>query len=191
MAIQHVNRRRDTYYLHELESKTGKPRLYFSTRKVGRLAESIPPGYEIYESPNAKVFLRRVPPRIIEDQEVEMVRDGVRRLAQLDYFAVEARKNSIVVLMPNQDVAGIRKTLGSFPLANRIKIEDWLRTQTTYSPEMRFVLVDKKKRLFQVQRWCYLGSIDDWIPLGSSKTLAALVKKYCKHLGKESFFDLF
>ena len=58
MAIEYINRKGDTYYLHERKTKTGKPKYHFSMKKDGELVESIPHGYEIYENPNAQVFLR-------------------------------------------------------------------------------------------------------------------------------------
>jgi hypothetical protein len=61
---------------------------------------------------------------------------------------------------------------------------------TPYTPEMQFVLVDEPKRTFATLRYCYLGSIDDWIPVGRSGKLPRLVKRYVKHLGKESFVTL-
>ena len=36
----------------------------------------------------------------------------------------------------------------------------------------------------------FLGSIDDWIDIGHGK-LTTLVKTYLKHLGKDSYFELF
>ncbi len=58
---------------------------------------------------------------------------------------------------------------------------------------MRFMLVDEKDRTFRVQRWCFRGSIDQWIDLWESRsegTLADLVKTFSPHIGKESFFEL-
>ena len=42
MAIEYVNRRGDTYYLHQGKTKTGKPTYFFSRKKEGTLAEAIP-----------------------------------------------------------------------------------------------------------------------------------------------------
>ena len=33
MAIEHVNRRGDTYYLHEGRTRTGRPKFFFSLRR--------------------------------------------------------------------------------------------------------------------------------------------------------------
>ena len=40
------------------------------------------------------------------------------------------------------------------------------------------------------QRYCFIGSIDDWIDIGKPGKLLTLVKKYVKHIDKESFFEL-
>ena len=62
-----------------------------------------------------------------------------------------------------------------------------------YMKVMRFTLVDEKNRTFRVQRWCFRGSIDRWIDLYESRSegkLADLVKRFCPHIGQESFFEL-
>ena len=51
----------------------------------------------------------------------------------------------------------------------------------------------KKDRTFRVQRWCFKGSIDDWIDLwmsGGVGKLPVLVQTFCPHLGRDSFYDL-
>ena len=58
---------------------------------------------------------------------------------------------------------------------------------------MRFTLVDEKDRAFRVQRWYFRGSIDRWIDLWeaiSEGKLSDLVKTFCPHIGRESFFEL-
>jgi hypothetical protein len=63
-------------------------------------------------------------------------------------------------------------------------------SRSQYSKMMRFELVDAECRLFVAQRWCFLGSIDQWIFLDGPAPLSQLVDKYVRHLGKESFFEL-
>ena len=55
---------------------------------------------------------------------------------------------------------------------------------------MHFILSDNAHRRFRVERYSFLGSIDDWMDLGDSGRLEILVKKYVKHLGKDSLFEL-
>ena len=77
MPIQYTNRRSQTYYLHQGTTKTGKPKYYFSMKSEGTLADKIPDGFEIYENPNAQVFLRKIQPKIITDEEVALVEQGM------------------------------------------------------------------------------------------------------------------
>jgi hypothetical protein len=56
---------------------------------------------------------------------------------------------------------------------------------------MRFALADEEKRLFTVERYCFRGSIDDWIPLMSEPaSLHDLTGRHVPHLGEDSFYDL-
>ena len=45
------------------KTRTGNPRYWFSRRNEGDLVDSIPEGYEIYENPDALVFLRKIVPQ--------------------------------------------------------------------------------------------------------------------------------
>ena len=191
MAVEYVNRKGDTYYLHEGETKKGNPRYYFSKKKDGVLVESIPDGHEIYENPNAQVFLRKIPPKIFTDKEISTVEKGVRKYSGLRDFKVDVKKNAIVVFLPDQNPDFLKSALSRLaPHIGSSELGEIFTQVSSYSPMMRFVLVGKKNREFAVERWCFLGSIDDWIFIDNSNDLAKLVKKYCRHLGKDSFYNL-
>lgn len=167
MPVTHVNRRRDTYYLHVGTTKMGKPKYWFAKSDQGDLADSIPEGYEIYENPDAQVFLRKKLPQVVAPEEVAMVREGLRRLAPHQNCQVDLRKEHIVIYHS-----------GGGDL---------------YQKVMRFTLIDEDPRTFKVQRWCFKGAIDDWIDLWMSDgvgTLPELVERFCRHIGRESFFEL-
>jgi len=42
----------------------------------------------------------------------------------------------------------------------------------------------------RTQRYCFLGSVDDWIEIGKPGKLSTLVKRYVKHLGQDSYVEL-
>jgi len=190
MAVEYKNRRDDTYYLHEGKTKKGNPRYFFSRKKDGILVESIPDGYEIYENPNAGVYLRKIQPEIFTDKEISIVEKGVRKYSGLKNFKIDIKKNAIVVFLPDQDPEFLERAFSRFVLPGSSRLDKIFAQTSTYSPMMRFVLVDKESREFIVERWCFRGSIDDWIFVDGSNDLAKLVQKYCKHLGKDSFYDL-
>lgn len=190
MSIKYTNAKGRVYYLHKGQTTTGKERYYFSPNTEGSVCMSIPEGYEIYEHPNAQVFLRRIPDRIILDEEKAVVESGMRSFSSLKTYKIDIRKNVIQIYTPNQNVnalENILKTISPLPAIAKQAINGIM----DYTPDMQFILTDKERRIFVAQRYCYLGGIDDWINIGSPDSLGALVKKYVKHLGKESFFDLY
>jgi hypothetical protein len=162
-----VNRYRDTYYLHLGRTKTGKPRYWFSLNGDGDPVDVIPAGYEVYENPDARVYLRKKPPQIVTPEEVAVVKESVQRFAPDQNCLVDVRQADIIVYHS--------------------------RRGGLYQKMLRFTLDDKKDRTFRVQRWCFKGSIDDWIDLsmsGGFGQLPVLVQMFCPHLGRDSFYDL-
>ncbi len=162
MPITHVNRKRHTYFLHEGKTKTGKAKYFFSKDSEGTLLDAVPDGYEIYENPNAQVFLRKAVPEIITDEEVVTVQIGLRKFAPSQNCIVDVKGKQIVIY---------EGQCGHF------------------QQMLRFTLTDETTRQFSLDRWCFRGSIDDWFFLDCGE-LRKLVEKYCRHLGKESFFEL-
>jgi len=185
MPVTHVNRKRDTYYLHAGKTKTGKPKYWFAKSTVGDLVESIPEGYEVYENPDAQVFLRKIVPQLATTAEVAVVEEGLKRFAPGQNCLVDVQGEQIVVYHAERvslDLEGFGIGLTELPTFNR-----------RYMKVMRFTLVDEKHRTFRVQRWCFRGSIDRWMDLWESRSegkLSDLVKRFCPHIGQESFFEL-
>ncbi|MBK7002873.1 MAG: hypothetical protein IPH35_23905 [Rhodoferax sp.] len=191
MSIQHTNRKGNVSYLHQGITKTGKPKYYFSSNSEGTLINEVPDGFEIYENPNAQVFLRRIQPKLITDDERAVVDNGMKQFSQLKYYIIDIKKTTISIFTPNQDVERLSETFLSFHRFQNAEISDVMPRYIDFSPMLQFELIDEKKRIFIAQRYCFRSSVDDWINLGKSGQLSELVKKYVKHLEQESYFDLF
>ncbi len=185
MPVTHVNRKQDTYYLHAGKTKTGKPKYWFSTKAEGDLVDAIPRGYEVYENPDAQVFLRKIVPQLVSPDEATVVKHGLERYAPGQSCLVDVQGDEIVVHHAERIALNLERfgiALTELPTFNQ-----------RYMKVMRFRLVDKKDRTFRVQRWCFRGSIDRWIDLYKSRSegkLSDLVKQFCPHIGQESFFEL-
>jgi hypothetical protein len=91
VPITHTNAKGQTFSLYQGATKTGKPKYYSTMQSEGTLATATPAGYEIYENPNAQVFLRRIPPKIITDAERQVVEDGMRTSATVKDYKVDVR----------------------------------------------------------------------------------------------------
>src|SRR5207237_35523 len=93
----------------------------FAMQSEGTRAKAIPAGYEIYENPNAQVFLRRIPPKIITDEERRAVEEGMRTYTEVKDYKVDVRGNAILVYTAEQDIealANIFKDTHPDPLEN-------------------------------------------------------------------------
>ena len=191
MPMTYTNRKGKIYYLHQGTTTKGNPKYFFAMRDEGDLVEDIPLGYEIYENPNAQVFLRRKRAQIITAEEVETVKAGVQQLSDLEHFIVDVKGNAIIVYTPDQDVDLLIDTFDLLPVARSEKKKAKVENALTFSPMLQFVLMDEEKRLFEPQRYSYLVSIDDWINIGEIDRLPELVKTYVPHLDEDSFYDLY
>ena len=191
MPVEYTNKKGKTYYLHQGRTKNQKVRFYFSRKTEGDLINAMPDGYEVYENPNGGVYIRKTRPRVISDDELAAVENEVRRFSHLRYCKVDVKKGIISIYTPKQNVDRLLDVVRSFSGAGGVDVQRTIGQLVTYSPELRFVLVDKEARLFQTQRYCYRGSIDDWINIGGSSKLEELVSRYVKHLETDAFFELF
>ncbi len=188
--IEHINRRNKKFYLYQGTTKLGNPKYFFSSKPDGNPVDVIPDSYEIYENPNAQVFLRKIPPQIITPEEIEIVKSGVKKYAKIDYFMIDVKVKNIIIYMPDQNLEQLLEIVSSYHGNNSLRAKNAVAFSLSYSPMMQFVLEDVQTREFTIERWCFRGSVDDWIPLSQSSNLKELVKNYVCHLGKDSFYDL-
>jgi hypothetical protein len=192
VPITHTNDKGQIFTLYQGTTKTGKAKYYFAMQSEGSLAKAIPAGYEIYENPNAQVFLRRIPPKIITDEECQIVDEGMRKYATVKDYKIDVKGNALLIYTAEQDIealANIFKDTHPDPLEH-VELMTTLRQVIHFSPMLVFQLVDGTRRTFQTQRYCFLGSVDDWIEIGKPGQLPTLVKKYVKHLGQDSYVEL-
>ncbi len=188
MPIIHVNAKGKTYYLHQGVTKTGKPKYHFAMKSEGTQVQSIPEGFEIYEAPDARVFLRRIPLKIIFDEERQVVEDGMRTSSGVADYKIDIRGNTLEVYTAIQD----RKTFSEMfaamrPAPDKAKIAEMVTQFMRYALRMKFMLEDDKRRTFVAQRPGFFGWLDDdWIDMGKPGKLSTLVKKYVKRLGEDS-----
>jgi len=69
-------------------------------------------------------------------------------------------------------------------------VRELLDQRAQFTQVMRFTLLDKEKRTFYTERWCYLGSIDDWIDIGPSGSVHLLAQRFIPLLGTDALFEM-
>ncbi len=159
-AVQHVNRKRDTYYLHQGRTKTGKPKYFFSKKSEGELCQQLPDGFEIYENPRGQVYCRRIQPKLISEQEIEVMRKAIQNCGKQSFAGVDVKGKNIIVY------EGEHPCL-KFSLCNDDK---------------RLFEASRWCYRGSIDGWFPLSS--------GPKPLSQLAKDYCRHIGEESFFEL-
>lgn len=192
MAMEYVNRKGHTYYLQQGKTKTGKPRHYFGRKLRAAPLDALPEGYEVYESPErGQVYARKTVPTEIRPFERRMVEEAIATLAGLKRAIVDVERNGLVVYLPGTDERELERLTTTLRLPSSVaaKFADELARRAYYQKMLRFDLFDADERLYAVRRWCFRGSIDDWILLDGPAPLADLLDKYAGHLGKESFYE--
>ncbi|MBA2175404.1 hypothetical protein H0266_10910 [Halobacillus locisalis] len=73
MALKYRSFRGDVYYLQSKKTKKGNTTYFASKKKTGAGADmdELPDGYEIYEDPSGKVFVRRELKVLFHDDEID------------------------------------------------------------------------------------------------------------------------
>jgi hypothetical protein len=188
MTVRYTNYKGETYYLHKGTGKKGGSQYSFSKKEVGAPVKSIPKGYEIYEDTNGRVFLRKTVPPKISKEELSVVENSIRQYAKLKDYKIDVKGKAITIYLPDQETDDLRSCFDSLVFINHSLLDKSLKNILTYSPVMRFILTDQKGRKFRVERADFLD--DDWFLLDGPNDLQKLAKKYCRHLGKDSFYDL-
>lgn len=193
MPISHTNRKGKTYYLHEGKTKAGNHRYFFSPKADGDLVETLPNGYEIYENPNAQVYLIKEQPKLITDAEKNMVEKYLKKISSPKSYRIDVKGKVITVFESNESIGAMEGIFSSFLSSRSLPatgIKDLIEQSASYAPIMRFTLQNEDRRTFVTERFCFRGSVDDWIFISGPDLLEVVAKKFIPHLGQESFYEL-
>lgn len=195
MPVTYTNRKGITYTLCQGVTKTGKPRYTFARDLEGkRVVDKIPKGWEISESVNGIVSLVKERPQELLPKEITAVEEAVCRHPRARNYRVNVKPDRIEVyesVGPDADglLSGL-KGLGFLPKAKEADLRALLERSARFTPVLRFILEDEETRVYRVESWCYLGSIDDWIFVDTGP-VEQLIRRMIPTLGTDEFFELF
>jgi hypothetical protein len=195
MTISYTNRKGKTYHLCRGTTKTGKPRYYFAREPKGEPVQEIPEGYEIRESVNGIVSLAKARPKQILPDEVAVVEAALRQHPKPGNYRVDVKAKQIVIYervgADMDDLSRIFQAIGGISRTRQAALQEVVDQHAQFSPVLRFTLSNEEKRTFYAERWCYLGSIDDWIHAGPNGPVHLLAQLMIPRLGTDAFFDLY
>ena len=187
MPITYTNRKGVTYHLCRGVTKAGKSRYYFAREPKGEALDEIPPGFKISESVNGVVSLMHDRPSPLWPEEVAAVESAVKRHPKAHNYRVGAKGDRIVVYErvgpDTQDLLTEFSRWGPFSPGQVRGLQEMLDRHAHFTPVLRFILADAERRAFRAERWCYLGSIDDWIYIGGRGLVDQLANELIPALG--------
>ena len=194
MPIAYVNRKGFKYFLNKGATRTGKPRYYFAREQKDEPVDEVPQGYEIEESVNAVVSLVKVRAKLIPYEEWICVEDALARHPKARDYRV-AVKDKIITIYEStsfdvDEMLGFLKGFPTLPNA-RERLEEEKERHGQFTPVMRFILSNAETREYRAQRWCYRGSVDDWINIAYLGQIASLAKRLIPALGTDKFYELY
>lgn len=194
MAITYTNRKGVTYHLCRGLSRNGKYRYYFAREPREESVEEMPAGFKITESVNGVVSLARDRPAQILPEEISTVEAELRRHHRPSRYRVGVKGDRIVVYEMVGPDAEELATIMKEAIGLRIPTEA-LRAHeeryAQYTPIMRFTLHRAQERTFYAERWCFRGSIDDWIDVGPIGSLQDVCSQLIPKLDTDEFYELY
>jgi hypothetical protein len=162
---------------------------FVSTDPDGQIAEAIPGGFEIHETPNGQVYLRKAKPALIRPDDLALVNAELsKRQTRQHCYLAEVTGKEILIYEGDTHIETLRAINIRF---SKRGLEEYAARNAQYTAVMRFILINKATRDFAPQRFCFRGSVDDWISIGGPAPLENLVSKFFKHLGSDSIYDLY
>ena len=193
------NRRGDTYFAHVKQTKTGALTYYAAKTRDAAKAAVLPTEFEFYENPTTAVSIRRKLVSDVTDVEHKAVSLAVDALCTvaLDTVKLDRTKSSLVVWLAGEpfterdEADGMAPNKAAFPM----RFASARLRQMQFMAVLRFTPVSPREtkaqatRQFFAERYCWRGSVDDWLPIGSG-SLNQLLGNFIPHLGKDSFYEL-
>jgi len=189
--VRYTNRKRQTFYLHQRKRADGRTCYVFMKQPSETAMVEVPEGYDIVEGVHGQVSLRKKGPRPITELELRAVRRVLEAQEHLQMCRAADKGKTIEIYEPrNEPLDGTSHPLGWGRGWSAERLREYNERRAEYWPQMRFVLVDRKKRLFRVERMCYRSWHDGWLSLRRTGPLSELAAEYLPHMCRESFFEL-
>lgn len=193
MTLEYTNRKGQRYFVMQERTKTGKVKYYCGKTLNAEGVAELPAEFEIFEHPQTGIVtIRKALQSRILPAEKQFLKEQVGKLSDVESFIIETTEDSLIVHTSEQDRKDIDQILMRLagPFVTEQQRQDFVST-SSFHPMFRFKLEDEAERLFALERWCFRGRIDGWIPIvWNQQPLDELAAEFLPHLGQESFFEL-
>jgi hypothetical protein len=110
MLFTYTTRRGKTYYLHTGPKPGGGVQHYVSTDPKGSVADAVPEGFELYETPNGQVYLRKKKPARIQPAELALVEGELQKCQPSKHrYLAEVSDDKIIIHQDDTHIDALRE----------------------------------------------------------------------------------
>jgi len=176
------------YYVKSRKTKKGNKTYFLTTKKDDSCLDILPKEYEVYENYSAQMlYIRKKKERGFSSKDIAIIQAELSKNDAIDGFELNINGNEITIYDLEDKTKQKPSLLAMIPKDRREIAKAYFMQ---YSENMRIKKITKKKEVeYHIMRFCYRGSIDDWIVIDAGDDLAALAKANLKLIGTEEFFD--
>jgi hypothetical protein len=185
------NSKGKTYFIKSKLTKKGNTTYYMTRKEDESCLSALPEGYEVFEKyDSGSMFVRKKQISLFNLKEINAIKASLDKNESVVDYRINITGKEMAIYTVEKEIDASR--LGS-PLISFYKM-----AQTSHPPSWRnfaermkvIIHQNKSGTEFEVQRYCYRGSIDDWITIGVEADIAEVGNKYLIHLGKASYYEL-
>jgi hypothetical protein len=192
MGLEFKNRKGDIYYIKSKKTKTGKT-TYFVTKKYAEdCLDVLPYGYEVFEKHDVgTLHVRKKKECKFSKKEISTVEKELSKNKSLAGYKLDILGDTIKIYVREKSSDMPSSFFGG--LLSSAMLDETINIYGRYSEMMRIVVQKgiSHEREFEIMRYCFRGSIDDWIVVFGGHDFKKVVEPILVHLGKESYYELY
>jgi len=183
-----------TYYLKSRKTKKGNTTYYMTSKLDEACLNEVPKEYEVFEKYDLGVFyIRRKKPSKFSKKDIAIIENELKKCSSVDAYQLDVYGEEIKIYIA-ENANGLDLMMKKYFNASldKNKVLAARNALLRYEERLKINFQDNNDfKGFEVMRYCYRGSIDDWIVIDAGEDLKELAEKNIFHLGKESYFDLY
>jgi len=193
MATAFKNSREVAFYIKSKKTKKGNTTYYMTKKLDGECLEVEPDGFEVFEKPDSRtMFIRRRKPNKFGLKGINVIKKELNKNKDIADFKIDVIGDVVKVYTTDLESGADNIFSGGLQdlLFSKGKMDLFRKAYQRYEERMRIKLVEKKnEKEYLVYRYCYRGSVDDWIIIDAGEDLGQLAKDNLKLIGTEEYFE--
>ncbi len=192
MAKSFKNSKGKVYFIKSKLTKKGNTTYYMTKKEDEACLNEIPAGHEVFEKyDSGLMFVRKKQKSLFSLKEINSIKASLDQNASLVDYRISITGKEMAIYTVEKET---NDRIAESPLSSFFKMaqsNQYKSAWQNFEERMKVIIHQNKSgKEFEVQRYCYRGSVDDWITIGDESDIAEIGKKYLIHLGKESYYEL-